>query len=152
MYTGTLIADLLETAARVRRRLRESESDNSNFLEEGNESLPYEVSESKQLPQPLGLSAADRDFGLFFVVHPQLIRALEPGNDLTDSIDVHQVGTVGAPKQICVETVQQLLERPAVGLSFHPRCARSHNCDHAVFDPRITDIFLVHQKHPASGF
>src|SRR5579872_365947 len=132
MYTGTLITDLLATAERVQKRL-DDRTDNET-----------PASESEEFPQALGLSAAHRDLGLFLVVHAQLVRALEPGHNLTDAINVDQVGAVGAPKDIRVEAVEQLLQRSAVRLSFHPPCARSHNCDHAIFDPRITDVFLVH--------
>lgn len=61
MYTGTLIMDLLATAERVRKH-----------LEEGSDSKSI-VSEPKELPQPLGLSAAHRDLRLLLVVHPQLV-------------------------------------------------------------------------------
>src|SRR5215469_9448221 len=136
MYTGTLIEELLATAERVRK--------NGEMLDGQWTSL-----EPEEFPQALRLGTADRNLGLFFVVHPQLVGTLKPRHDLADAIDVDEVGAVSAPKEVAVEAVQQLLERPAVGLTFHPRCARSHNCDHAVFDPCITDIFLVHEKHPA---
>ena len=136
MYSGTLIDDLLATAERV-RKAGEMPSLNQVNLE------------TEEFPQPLRLGTADGNLGLLFIVHPQLVGTLEPRHDLADTIDVDQVGAVSSPKKVAVEAVQQLLERPAVGLAFHPRCARSHNCDHAVFDPCITDIFLVHEKHPA---
>src|SRR5579871_2805566 len=135
MYTGTLITDLLAMAERARKRLSDRADDEAA------------ASESEELPQALGLSAAHRDLGLFLVVHPQLVRALEPRHNLADPINVNQVRAVGSPKHIRVEAVEQLLQCPAVRLSFHPGCTRSHNCDHAVFDPRIADIFLVHEKH-----
>ena len=59
-------------------------------------------SESEQLPQPFGLSPADWNLGLLLVVHAQLVRALEPRNDFSDSVGIHQVGAVRPPKQIRV--------------------------------------------------
>jgi len=107
---------------------------------------------SEEFAKPLGLGAADRNLGLLLVVHPQLVRALEPRDDFPNTINVDQVRTVGTPEQIRVETVQELFQRPAVGLSFHACCTRSHDCDHAVFNPRIANVFLVDKKHSARGF
>lgn len=45
----------------------------------------------KQFAQALGLSAADRHFGLFLVVHAELVRALEPRHNFADAVDVHEV-------------------------------------------------------------
>ncbi len=58
----------------------------------------FSDSESKQLAQPLGLSSTDRNLGLLPIVHPELIGAFEPGNDLADTVDIHQVGAVSAPE------------------------------------------------------
>lgn len=58
--------------------------------------------QSEEFAQSFRLSTAHRNFGLLFVVHAQLIRALEPGNDFTDTIDVYQVGAVCSPKKIRV--------------------------------------------------
>src|SRR5579864_7770996 len=146
MYQGMLIRDLLSTAERVLRDCG-AQATRAQRRESGCDGSERAKSESKEFPQPLGLSAADRNLGLLFVIHAELVRTLKPGNHLANAVDVDQVGAVGAPEEIAVKTVEQLLECPAVGLSFHPRCTRSHNCDDAVFDPCITDIFLVHEKH-----
>src|ERR1700680_3346275 len=61
-----------------------------------------ESSEAEQFPQPIRLSPADRYLGLLFIIHAQLVRALEPGNDFADPIDVHQIGTMRPPKKIRV--------------------------------------------------
>jgi hypothetical protein len=45
----------------------------------------------KQFPQAFGLRPAHRDFALLLVCHAQLIRTLEPGNNLADVVDVHQI-------------------------------------------------------------
>ena len=92
MYTGTLINELTDMAERVRvaavpprERVDAAGSYGSR-------------SKSEKFAQPLGLSPADRDLGLFFIVHSQLVRAFEPGHDFADTIDVHQVRAVGPPK------------------------------------------------------
>jgi hypothetical protein len=61
-------------------------------------------SEAEKLPQPFGLSAADGNLALLLVIHAQLIRALEPGHNFANSIDVHQVGAMSAPEQALVQT------------------------------------------------
>src|SRR4051812_2263511 len=45
----------------------------------------------EQFAQPPGLHARHRDFGVLFVVHAELVARLEPGDDLFDPVDVHQV-------------------------------------------------------------
>src|SRR5579864_4312545 len=62
--------------------------------------------EPKQFAQALGLGAADGNFSLFFVVHSQLVGALEPGHHFLDVIDVDQVRAVGAPEQVGIEIGQ----------------------------------------------
>src|ERR1700741_2025462 len=154
MYTGRLIEGLLDMAERVRTTARVRQSQNMESAALGaavERERGGADSESKELAKPLGLSPADRDLGLLLVVHSQLVRALEPGHDFPDTVDVHQVRAMGPPKKVRVETVQQLFQRPAVGLSLHSCCARSHDCDHAVFNPRVADVFLVHEKHAAGG-
>jgi len=95
MYTGRLIEGLLDTAERVRTaaRVRQSQSVAPAALGESEvEREPGWVGlESEELTKPFGLSAADRDLGLLLVVHSQLVRALEPGHDFPDTVDVHQV-------------------------------------------------------------
>jgi hypothetical protein len=64
----------------------------------GSQVAQSERSESKEFAQTLGLGAADRYFSLFLVVQAQLIRALEPGNDFLDPVNIHQERAVGAPE------------------------------------------------------
>ena len=82
--------------------------------------------ETEEFAQSLGLGAADRNFSLLLVIHAQLIGALEPRHNFLDAVDVHQVGAVGAPEKIRVESFQQFLQGPAVGLSLHPVDAGGH--------------------------
>jgi len=101
MYTGTLINDLFATVERVRdsyRSCSESEGPRSFGVESNGAPSNYSAfdygkrsSEPEQLPQPFGLSAADRNLGLLLIVHAELIRALEPRNDLADAVDVDKV-------------------------------------------------------------
>ena len=99
MYTGTLIHDLLIVADRVRDSVRRQGT--TSFPGIISESIVVEPgSEPEQFAQALGLGAADGNFGLFLVVHPELVGTLEPGHDLADAVDVHQVGAVGAPENL----------------------------------------------------
>src|SRR5690349_22007818 len=142
MYTGRLIDRLIETAERVRHTMGPMQ-ETVCLKNRGQAEVQTEerigASKSEEFAKALGLGAANRNLGLLLVVHPQLVRALEPGDDFPDTIDVDQVRTVGPPEKIRVETVQELFQRPAVGLSFHACCSRSHDCDHAVFNPRIAN-------------
>jgi hypothetical protein len=52
------------------------------------------------------LGAGDGDFGLLFVVHPQLVRALEPGHHFLDALGIHQIGAVDTPEEIRVEAIE----------------------------------------------
>lgn len=58
--------------------------------------------EPEQLPQPFGLSPADWNLGLLLVIHAQLVRALEPRDDFSNAVGIHQVGAVRPPKQVRV--------------------------------------------------
>ena len=147
MYTGTLIKDLVAAVERAQNSAPLQPAAEHCLEVKSGGGPEDEGLESEQLPQALGLSAADGDLGLLLVVHPQLIRTLEPGNHLADAVDIHEVRAVGPPKKIRIEAIQQFFERPAVGLSLHARCARSYDCDHAILDPRIADVLLIHQKH-----
>ena len=91
MYKGTLIADLLLTVEQAERAAlphMQGQRDVRNPLQ------------TEQLAQALGLRPADRNLGLFLVVHPKLVGALEPRHDFADVIDVHQVRAVRAPEQV----------------------------------------------------
>ena len=52
----------------------------------------------EQFAQALGLSPTDRNLGLLLIIHPQLVRALEPGHNFFNSIDIHQKGAVRTPE------------------------------------------------------
>ena len=97
MYTGTLIHDLLIVADRVRDSLRHQGT--ISFSGMALESMAVKPgSEPEQFAQPLGLGTADGNLGLFLIVHPELVGTLEPGDDFTDAVDIHEVGSVSAPK------------------------------------------------------
>jgi hypothetical protein len=113
MHSGTLINDLFALVDRVRaKRLRaaRAHADARASDAELQSSQPHardsqcswESSEPKQFPQPLGLGPADRDLGLLLVVHPQLVRALEPRDHFANAVDVYQVGAVRPPEKIRV--------------------------------------------------
>jgi hypothetical protein len=65
---------------------------------------PSCCSEAEKLAQALGLGTADWNLALLLIVHAQLIRTLEPGNNFANSIDVHQVGAVSPPEQSRIQT------------------------------------------------
>jgi hypothetical protein len=97
MYTGTLINDLLVTAERVRDSLKGQRENPLAVIASG--LLPEDrSSQPKQFPQALGLSTANGNLGLLLIVHPELVRALEPGDDFANAVDVHEVGAVRTPK------------------------------------------------------
>ncbi len=106
MYTGTLILDLLDIVDRAEKvsgwkglsSKRSSTPRKRHRKQEQNVPDEFQNSESKQLAQPLGLSSTDRNLGLLPIVHPELIRTFEPGDDLADTVDVHEIRTVSAPE------------------------------------------------------
>jgi hypothetical protein len=73
----------------------------------------------EQLPQTLGLDAAYRDFGGFFVVHFQDEGGVEPGDDFLDVLRVHEKRAVRAPERFGIERFVQLFERAVVRRAFH---------------------------------
>ena len=80
-----------------------AQSKTANF---GVNANPQQNLKPEQLSQSLGLSPADWNLALLFIVHAQLVRALEPGHDFANAINVHQVGTVRPPEQSGVKTRQ----------------------------------------------
>lgn len=109
MYAGTLIDDLFAVVGRAedfaRRHHAESLRTQTVDAHASRAERPADVCdcrkgnlEPEQLAEPLGLSAADGNLSLFLVVHPQLVRTLEPGNDFPDTVDIHQVGAVRPPE------------------------------------------------------
>src|SRR5271165_3755389 len=108
MYTGTLITDLFSEVERAERFARRSLSEAEKAPTPGAAAEPNgdynrkKTSETEQFPQAPGLSPADRNLGLLLIIHAQLVRAFEPGDNFTDAIDVHQVGAVRPPKKIRV--------------------------------------------------
>jgi len=109
MHKGTLIDELLAEVERAEARAAEHPSAALHFdtprVEPGNNNFSYckqERLQSEEFPQALRLSTADGNLGLFLVVHPQLVRAFEPGNDFANAVDIDQVGTVSAPEKIRV--------------------------------------------------
>ena len=109
MYEGSLIRDLFALVERTEDNVPlDSPNDRSTVqlaqqMESESNSNPAPThSQPEKLAEPLGLSAADRDLGLLLIVHAQLVGALEPGNHLADSVDVHDVGAVSAPEEFGV--------------------------------------------------
>jgi hypothetical protein len=109
LYAGNLIDSLLtavenaEKAAACGPRLSlfitASESSCEVRADAGN-------SEPEQFAQALRLCPADWNLALLLIIHAQLVRTLEPGYNLPNPVDVHQVGTVRAPEQTGIEARQ----------------------------------------------
>jgi hypothetical protein len=118
MYSGTLINDLFAVVERVGNSAPQPHIEPAGAqMSSARPSITHspgaeptandrgcsrEISESEQFSQSLGLSPAHGYLGLLLVVHAQLVRTLEPGNNFANAVDIHQVGTVGAPEKICV--------------------------------------------------
>jgi hypothetical protein len=102
MYTGTLISDLIAAVERAeevsRSRRNRTEELSADTVEPKIGVCWCRRSEAEQLPQALSLSPADGNLGLLFVVHPQLVRTLKPGNNLPDTVDIHQIRAVSPPE------------------------------------------------------
>src|SRR5690348_3486546 len=102
-----------------------------------------ESSQSKELAQALGLSAAYGELGVLAVVHPQLIGALEPGEHFFNPIDVDHVRSMRAPEEIGIEALLQLFERSTVGMAFH---RGSCDGDDAFFDRCEANVLLIDEN------
>src|SRR5262245_25233586 len=72
------------------------------------------ILEAQILPEPLGLSAADRYLRGLRVLHPEDVIPAEPGDYLLDLIDVNQVRPMHTPENARVEPRLQFVERPEV--------------------------------------
>src|SRR5205823_14168117 len=96
----------------------------------------------QQLPQPPRLGAADGDFGLLAVVHFQLVRALEPGDDFLDAVDIDEMRAVDAPEDVRIKVALELLDGAEVGLALE---VAGDNADHPILDAGVNDVIGVHQ-------
>ena len=87
MYTGTLIQDLFSTVAAAEdagfghRSERAQASSSKDATKPDMCDCKKKALEAEQFTQTSGLSPADGDLGLLLVVHPQLVRTLEPWDD-----------------------------------------------------------------------
>src|ERR1035441_1478863 len=64
----------------------------------------------EQFPQPPRLYPADRNFGVLFVVHAELIARFEPGHDFFDAVDIDQVGTMHTPEHLAIQICLEILD------------------------------------------
>ena len=97
MYTGMLITDFLLTAERVRNSHGAHTRDAIPTVPSDSAALDKD-SEAEQFPQTLGLRTAHGNLSLLFVVHPKLVRALEPRHDFADAIDIDKIGAMSTPE------------------------------------------------------
>ena len=114
VHNGSLITDLLASVEKAERAsVRQQET---TVCEAESRGCPVSSvvkalhrpnrSQPEQLPQPFGLGPADRYLALLLIVHAQLIRALEPGHDLANPVDIHKIGAVGPPEHSRIEAVE----------------------------------------------
>jgi hypothetical protein len=105
LYSGTLINDLMGTVARA----EQSAASASTVSEEDKQAKPCagaQSSQTEKFAEPFGLRPADWNLALLFIIHAQLVRTLEPGNNFANAVDVHQVGSVGAPEQAGIQAAE----------------------------------------------
>ena len=95
MYTGTLINDLFDAVERAEKSTQPSQPQGTSRraapIVSANPPVKNGCSEPEQFPQTLGLSPADGNLGLLFIVHAQLVGALEPGHDFADAVHVYEI-------------------------------------------------------------
>jgi hypothetical protein len=98
MYSGTLIEDLLSTAERILSVAKYQSRDMARRILSKPGVAGDPDLQSKQFAQSLGLGTTDGNLGLLLVVHPKLVRTLEPGNDFADAVDIDEIRSVSAPE------------------------------------------------------
>ena len=108
-------------------------------------SLTRPALEIEKLAEPLRLRAADRDFGLLRIIHPELVARFEPRNDLTNVLDVYDKRAVRAPEGLGIKLIDQLFKRAAVRLAFD---ARSDDADGPLVDRSKADLTLIDEQEP----
>jgi hypothetical protein len=106
------------------------------------------ASEVEELAEAFGLLAADRDLGLFFVVHFQHEGRFEPGHDFLNVVDIDQIGAVRTPEGVGVEGVEEVIERAIVGGAFG---VFGSDGDEAALDGRKNKIAGIDKKHALLG-
>jgi len=94
VYSGTLINDLIAIVEKTERLSLTKPRDPAASISAADattyeHAIKQQGSQSEQFAKPLSLSPTDRYLSLLLVVHAQLVRALEPGNDLADAVDIH---------------------------------------------------------------
>src|SRR5882762_6705810 len=71
--------------------------------------------EFEQFAEAFGLGAADRDFGVFSVVHFEDVGGLEPRHDFLDVMDVDEEGAVGAEERFGGQGFFEFVDGAEVG-------------------------------------
>ena len=102
MYTGTFIKDLLSAVEKAEKVAAARRFEYQQLRIESSDDGGGKDLQSEQLAQSLGLSPADRNLGLFLVIHPELVGTLKPRDDFANSIDVDYVRAVSAPEKISI--------------------------------------------------
>jgi len=89
------------------------------------------------------LGAGDGNFGMFFVIHAELVAGFEPGNDFADVVDIDDEAAVCAPEEVWVKEFEEVFEGAAFGLAVE---VLGNDADGAVFDGGEADFSLVDEE------
>jgi hypothetical protein len=104
--------------------------------------------EFEEFAEALGLLAGDGDFGLFFVVHFDHEAGFEPGDYFFNVVDVDEIGAVGAPEGVGVESGVEFFEGAALRGAFD---IAGNNGNEAAFDGGEDEVAGVDQEHALLG-
>src|SRR5258708_25710176 len=74
--------------------------------------------ELEKFAEAFGLGAADRDFGVFSVVHFEDVGGLEPGYDFLDVMNVDEEGAMGAEERFGGQGFFEFVDGAGVGSAF----------------------------------
>ena len=92
--------------------------------------------------------AGDGDFGLFFVVHFDHEAGFEPGNDFLDVAEIDEIGAVGTPEGVGVESGVEFFEGAILRGAFD---FAGDDGDEAAFDGGEDEVVGIHEKHTLLG-
>ncbi len=104
--------------------------------------------EFEELAEALGLLAGDGDFGLFFVVHFDHETGFEPGNHFLDVVDVDEIGAVGTPEGVGVESGVEFFESAVLRGAFD---FAGDDGDEAAFDGGEDEVVGIDEEHALLG-
>src|SRR5581483_2187071 len=113
-----------------------------------NEDLRRTYLQFEQFPQPARLHTADRNLGVLFIVHAELIARLEPWHHFLNPVDVHQERPMYAPEHLAVQAGLQVFDGAIVRLPFQ---IRGHQRDQTAVNCGVDHIVSVDDEIPVIG-